>query len=420
MTTFNEVSKTNLSRALEWHPGGLEEWSPAEWGNATAGEMGELCNVLKKILRVDSGIQQASGLTRDELRVMAAQEIGDTFLYLDLIAQRLGLNTYECVRDTFNRVSLREGFPQRLDEPRPKIDARPGHYITMGRNDNADDMVDALRPGVEGLQVRYRWAELEPAFDQYYFVALGRDLDLMAQHGKRLVVFIEDKSFDGVLPTPGYLMDYTPANRNRGFTSIRWHPYVRERFQRLMQLIGAAFDKHPAFEGIALQESSPSLSDEVLDAHGYTPELYRDSLIEAITVARQSCPTSQVFWYMNFLPRKQVYIEHIAREAVKLDVAMGGPDVLPESASLQMLAYPYYEEYKQQLVLFNSMQHHSYGHKRSDGTYWTLRELYEYAVDVLHVDYLFWNRKTWRDPKDSYNWTDALPVIEQTAHRTVT
>jgi len=112
---FSYVSQINKERALEWHKGGLEEWSPAEWGNAAAGEMGELCNVLKKILRADSGIQQASGITRGELLEKAAQEIGDTFLYLDLIASRLGLSIGTCIRDTFNRVSEREGFPQKID-----------------------------------------------------------------------------------------------------------------------------------------------------------------------------------------------------------------------------------------------------------------------------------------------------------------
>lgn len=112
--SFEYVRNVNRQRALEWHPGGLEEWSPAEWGNAAAGEMGELCNVLKKLLRHEKGINQANGLSRDELLEMAAQEIGDTYLYLDLIAQRLGLEMYDCIRDTFNRVSEREGFPQRL------------------------------------------------------------------------------------------------------------------------------------------------------------------------------------------------------------------------------------------------------------------------------------------------------------------
>lgn len=112
--TLKYISRINLERALVWHKSGLEDWSPAEWGNAAAGEMGELCNVLKKLLRHDMGINQANGLSREQLVKMAAQEIGDTFLYLNLIAQRLDLDMYDCVRDTFNRVSEREGFEERL------------------------------------------------------------------------------------------------------------------------------------------------------------------------------------------------------------------------------------------------------------------------------------------------------------------
>ena len=112
--TFDYVSQVNLERALVWHKGGLEEWSPAEWGNAMAGECGELCNVLKKILRYDMGIPQAIGLNRQELVGMAADEIADVYLYLDLNAQRLGLKVSECVVNKFNKTSEKEGFPQRL------------------------------------------------------------------------------------------------------------------------------------------------------------------------------------------------------------------------------------------------------------------------------------------------------------------
>lgn len=112
--TFETVSRVNRERSLEWHPGGLEDWSPAEWGNALAGEAGELCNVLKKLLRCETGARQANGLQRKELLDMAAKEIGDTYLYLDLVAQRLGLDTYECIQGAFNQVSDREGFEQML------------------------------------------------------------------------------------------------------------------------------------------------------------------------------------------------------------------------------------------------------------------------------------------------------------------
>lgn len=113
--TFKYVSDINKARALVWHTGGLEEWSPAEWGNAAAGEMGELCNVLKKLLRIEHGVQQANNMTREKLLKEAAKEIGDTYLYLNLIALRLDLNIFECIRDTFNRVSVREGFPHRIE-----------------------------------------------------------------------------------------------------------------------------------------------------------------------------------------------------------------------------------------------------------------------------------------------------------------
>ena len=137
--TFETVSRVSHERALVWHPGGLAEWTPAEWGNATAGEagemtgavmdllaevafvnkhVGELCNVLKKVKRAETGIQQAvterTPADMQKLIDMCAQEIGDTYLYLDLVCQRLGLEMYACVRDTFNRVSDREGFPQKL------------------------------------------------------------------------------------------------------------------------------------------------------------------------------------------------------------------------------------------------------------------------------------------------------------------
>jgi hypothetical protein len=37
-------------------------------------------------------------------------------MYLDLLAQKAGLSLNRCVLDTFNRVSAREGFPERLVE----------------------------------------------------------------------------------------------------------------------------------------------------------------------------------------------------------------------------------------------------------------------------------------------------------------
>ena len=111
--TFDELAKVNITRCRRWHD--PESWSPQMWGLAAAGEMGETCNALKKLWRADNGIQQnAVPDDRAALVRSVAMEIGDTVVYLDLLAQRLGLRLEDCVRDTFNRISEREKFPERL------------------------------------------------------------------------------------------------------------------------------------------------------------------------------------------------------------------------------------------------------------------------------------------------------------------
>lgn len=115
--TFEHFRNTNLERALLWHKGGLQEWSVAEWTVAMAGEAGEVCDAVKKLRRIECAV--ASNNTRQpenatDALLNIAKEIGDTAVYLDLLAQRLGLKLEDCVRSTFNRISEREGMPQRL------------------------------------------------------------------------------------------------------------------------------------------------------------------------------------------------------------------------------------------------------------------------------------------------------------------
>ena len=123
LLTFSQLRKVNAARARRWHggfPAGNDGWSGADWANATAGELGEACNVVKKLRRMDVGITQAEqGDQPDEAyRLMLlqklAKEIGDTAIYLDLLATFYGLELSNCVLDAFNQVSQREGFPERL------------------------------------------------------------------------------------------------------------------------------------------------------------------------------------------------------------------------------------------------------------------------------------------------------------------
>ena len=293
----------------------------------------------------------------------------------------------------------------------------PGHYVSMNPKDDQADMVEALRPGVKGVQRRYYWNKLETSFNNYDFAEVESDLDLLASQGKQLIILIEDKTFNGEIPTPLYLQnDYTLPNRAGGFTAIRWKPYVVDRFTKLIDELGQQFDSHPAFEGVAIQESALGFDASTLAANGYTPEIYRDALIEMLTRAAASIPTSTVFWYMNYFPQKMAYISVVANAVTSAGVAVGGPDVLPDDYGLKTHTYPLFDQLENTVTLFNSIQYNSYNHVHMDTsyptTYWTLDELFQFARDELHVSYLFWNRKTWRDPDDSYTWADALPTIE--------
>jgi hypothetical protein len=295
----------------------------------------------------------------------------------------------------------------------------PGHYVSMNRLDTESDLAKAIRPGITGLQIRYRWRDLEPEPDTYDFVKIAADLDIAGSNSAQLVVFIEDKSFNEEIPTPPYLQEkFTLANRAGGYTAMRWDPYVIERMNKLVAEIGLIFDCHPSFEGVAFQESALSLEDSVLDANGYTPEKYRDALVNVLQSAAASLPRSQVFWYMNFLPRKQRYIADIASVVAESGVAMGGPDILPDNHALKKNTYPFYTQFTGKMTLFNSMQYNSFAHPKatslfSGNKYWTMEELFVFARDELHVNYIFWNHKTWRRPKDSFDWTDAIPVISE-------
>lgn len=82
------------------------------WGTALAGELGELCNMIKKIERVKmGGIDAGSSYTAASLtKEMIQEEIGGVFIYLDLLASLLDISLEEAAIKTFNDKSETYGF----------------------------------------------------------------------------------------------------------------------------------------------------------------------------------------------------------------------------------------------------------------------------------------------------------------------
>ncbi len=87
------------------------------WTTALAGEVGELCNMIKKMQRVERGgldggsSYSAKDITRDMLK----EEIGGIAIYLDLLASLLEIDLEEAVIHTFNSKSAKYGFKEFIE-----------------------------------------------------------------------------------------------------------------------------------------------------------------------------------------------------------------------------------------------------------------------------------------------------------------
>jgi NTP pyrophosphatase (non-canonical NTP hydrolase) len=114
--TFKQLRNANISRLPTFknkhgepahsEPDG-SDWSPAQWLQALAGEVGEYANIRKKYERGDI----------DELTFHkeARKELADIQIYLDLLAFRLGIDLGDATIQKFNEVSKRINSPVKLN-----------------------------------------------------------------------------------------------------------------------------------------------------------------------------------------------------------------------------------------------------------------------------------------------------------------
>lgn len=146
--TFAQVTVANTSRAARWHPGFPfdNNWTGADWSNAMCGEAGELANVVKKLRRLETGaVPGPSDPGVEELRQMLADEIGDVFAYLDLLATYYGIHLPTAIASKFNRISERQDFPERLPLPSAAADLARATY---GCNDPEECFARGLHSDV--------------------------------------------------------------------------------------------------------------------------------------------------------------------------------------------------------------------------------------------------------------------------------
>lgn len=115
--TFEALRKANVARLPEFKNarGGIahsqpdgSDWTLLEWAGALDGEVGELCNLFKKIRRGGLDFAQAN------VRMQIAKEIADVQIYLDLLAFRAGVSLELATISKFNETSRKVASTVRL------------------------------------------------------------------------------------------------------------------------------------------------------------------------------------------------------------------------------------------------------------------------------------------------------------------
>jgi NTP pyrophosphatase (non-canonical NTP hydrolase) len=104
--SFKGFSRINLERceALNGFNHRLRSWSTSDWFLALIGEIGEAANAAKKLNRVRDGIP-GNKVSKEDLQQQLRCELGDAFVYLDLLAQSVGVDIGEAAREVFNAKS---------------------------------------------------------------------------------------------------------------------------------------------------------------------------------------------------------------------------------------------------------------------------------------------------------------------------
>lgn len=109
--TFTEFRNYNETRDAEFkcRIDGEQEWNIVDRSNELAGEVGELCNMAKKIRRQKLGMFDTD-VTKEDI----AKEIADVQICLDLMAMDLDIDLGKAVTEKFNESSDKFGLMTKI------------------------------------------------------------------------------------------------------------------------------------------------------------------------------------------------------------------------------------------------------------------------------------------------------------------
>lgn len=194
-------------------------------------------------------------------------------------------------------------------EPIPDYNWYPGYYVLNSTDTAATKrsiLADPLVRPFTGVQFRYHWAasELSPGDYSAGFATLDADLRRVAARGKKILVMLMYKKFDGTSAVPADLRtgpgpwcsgSYCGEFSNGADTSLAllWNSVVESRLKAWITAMALHLSKSRYIDsvaGIVFNETSLGTTDTtVLASADYDPDVYiqalKDNVLAAITAA---------------------------------------------------------------------------------------------------------------------------------------
>ena len=304
----------------------------------------------------------------------------------------------------------------------PGIKWNPGHYMLLYLNHSKQQLEDIRdEPYVQGAQIRYRWAELEPEKGVYDFSEIEADLRRLSAMStpKRLVIQVLDRRFhtdDPYEAAPRYIVEdpaYGVSRTKNGYIANLWQDSVTDRLIELYRALAERFDAHPYLEAVANSESAPGFGERDPPEGFSRPALARQ-IKRLMDEAQRAFIQTNVILFVNSLAGE---IEGLVGHCISTRGAIGGPDVKPARPT-QAARYLIDRQLQGVVPIMFAVQSPNLGPEAHRNT---PAEIYNYAINELGASHVFWIR--FGDERDSatqrFSWQEGiLPVIRENAGRT--
>lgn len=309
----------------------------------------------------------------------------------------------------------------------------PGHYLAIPGG--VDESVDAYlikeaykemnsNPGIVGLQLRFRWSDLEKERGAYDFKIIDDHLKMVSTTGnksKRIFIILDTKSFDAQKANreplvPSYITSPNNVGLYEGGTfkygsyignSLKdyhgdgikfWNDNVRNRYAILIEELGKRYNSHTHFEGVCISETAMGVPLTPISAASEAK--YFAALIHFNEKLRLVFPNTITSQLVNY-PRE--ILSDFTGKLKTMGSAIGGPDIFIEDKGLTTLgtmytppgAYTYYPKLSGTVAITPSVMSQNY-----TNTYMgsptnripSIRELLDFGRNNLKATHMFWTR----------------------------